>query len=597
MLKPLPQTWDLERFFRGGSESPEFAAYLEELAREAEAFRARAEAAVPPASVQEAGELGALLEQMQTLQMKIRQGGAFISCLGAQNQADRGAVSLGGKLNMIQAQFQAGVNRFDSLLAGMDDARFAELLQQEPWQAIAFNLEERRSQVRDKMAPELEALAGDLAIDGYHAWSSLYDTIVKQIQIPYEQNGKTVLLSAGQFANKLKEADRERRAALFTEWEEAWADQADFCADALNHLAGFRLQLYKHRGWDSVLREPLEINRMSQKTLDTMWSVIEKNKPVFFRYLERIASMLGVERLSWHDLNAPMEGKQMDTSYDEAAELIERQFRKFSPQLADFAVRAFEDGWIEAEDRAGKRPGGFCTAFPVSRESRVFMTYSGAGNMSTLAHELGHAFHQDVMGDVPPLSQRYAMNVAETASTFAEMIVADAALQQAETKEQKLFLLKDKIQRAVTFFMDIHTRFLFETRFYEERKNGLVSVERLNELMVQAQKDAYGGMLDGYHPHFWAAKLHFFKTGVPFYNFPYTFGFLFSSGIYAIALEEGDSFEDRYIALLQDTGRMTVEQLAQKHLGQNLEEPDFWQRAVDLSIEDVRQFLELTEGK
>jgi oligoendopeptidase F len=215
--------------------------------------------------------------------------------------------------------------------------------------------------------------------------------------------------------------------------------------------------------------------------------------------------------------------------------------------------------------------------------------------MSTLAHELGHAYHQHVMNDMPALAQEYAMNVAETASTFAEMIVSDAAVKQASTDEERLALLEDKIQRSVAFFMNIHARFLFETEFYEERQKGLVSVEKLNEMMESAQRRAYKDALGEYHPHFWASKLHFYITSVPFYNFPYTFGYLFSSGLYAAAQREGAAFEDKYIALLRDTGSMTVEELASKHLGVDLTQPDFWQSAVDLAIADVEQFLRMTE--
>ncbi|PJN85883.1 M3 family metallopeptidase, partial [Bacillus velezensis] len=239
---------------------------------------------------------------------------------------------------------------------------------------------------------------------------------------------------------------------------------------------------------------------------------------------------------------------------------------------------------------------GFCTSFPDSGESRIFMTFSGsASNVSTLAHELGHAFHQEAMLQVRQLNRAYAMNVAETASTFAEMIVADAALKQAETKDEKLFLLEDKIQRSVAMFMNIHARFLFETRFYEERKQGVVPAEKLNELMEAAQKEAFCDSLGEYHPHFWASKLHFHITGVPFYNFPYTFGYLFSLGIYARALREKADFEEKYIALLCDTASMTVEDLAMKHLGADLTERSFWEDAVRLAVQDVQEFLELTE--
>jgi oligoendopeptidase F len=335
---------------------------------------------------------------------------------------------------------------------------------------------------------------------------------------------------------------------------------------------------------------------MSKDTLDAMWGVIEKSKDIFVLYLQRKAKLLGVERLSWYDVEAPVGQGSKHFSYDEGAQLIVEQFRRFSPKLADFSVKAFESGWIEAEDRPGKRPGGFCTSFPIAEETRIFMTYAGtASNVSTLAHELGHGYHQHVMNDLPALAQDYAMNVAETASTFAELIVSDAAMKSAVNEEERLTLLEDKIQRSIAFYMNIHARFLFETKFYEERAQGLVSAERLNELMVEAQKEGYQNALAEYHPHFWASKLHFYITEVPFYNFPYTFGYMFSAGIYAEAVRQGAAFEDKYVALLRDTGRMTVEELAQKHLGVDLRRPDFWQSAMDLSVADVHEFLRLTE--
>lgn len=340
------------------------------------------------------------------------------------------------------------------------------------------------------------------------------------------------------------------------------------------------------------------MNRMNEQTLGVMWKVIEANKQPFVEYLRRKAQILGVERLSWHDVDAPLGGEQNSYSFEAAAQLIVEQFALFSQDLADFTTSAFKQSWIEAEDRPGKRPGGFCTSFPVSKQTRIFMTYAGtASNVSTLAHELGHAYHQHVMNDLPVLTQDYAMNVAETASTFAELIVADATVQAAKTDEERITLLEDKIQRSVAFFMNIHARFLFENEFYRKRQEGLVSVKQLNELMVQAQKEAYCDELAEYHPHFWAAKLHFYLTDVPFYNFPYTFGYLFSAGLYAQSIEEGHGFAEKYVALLRDTGIMTVEQLAVKHLGIDLTKPDFWQAAINKTLEDVTLFLQLTESR
>ncbi|MNJ55411.1 Oligoendopeptidase F, plasmid [compost metagenome] len=224
------------------------------------------------------------------------------------------------------------------------------------------------------------------------------------------------------------------------------------------------------------------------------------------------------------------------------------------------------------------------------------MTFGGTvSNVSTLAHELGHAYHQYLMDELPQFNQDYAMNVAETASTFAEMIVADALVKNASDDKQKLSLLADKIGSSISFFMNIHARFLFETRFYERRKHGALSADELSLLMEEAQREAYHGALASYHPHFWASKLHFYITGVPFYNFPYTFGYMFSTGLYARAQREGESFAAKYDALLQDTGRMSVEELASKHLGVDLTKPDFWREAMAVAVADVEAFLKLTE--
>lgn len=596
MKQPLPQTWDLDVLFPGGSDSPEFASFLDETAKQIDTFQEALGEIASIRNPEDSARLAPAVEIMQDMINRIREADSFTACLAAANTADKKALQLSGRIKTLSAAFEATLTRFDEKLSAVPEEVWGELIVREEWKPVAFALDERRTLAKEKLPPEQEALAGDLAVDGYHGWGALYDTVVGHVQIPFEEDGKTVQLSAGQAFNKLHTGDRKVRAELFTRWEKAWADKSDFCSDALNHLGGFRIQLYKHRGWDSIHKEPLQVNRMSGDTLRAMWETVEKNKPVLLRYLERKAKLLGLEKLSWHDVDAPIGQSVKHVSYEEGARIIVEQFRKFSPKLADFAEMAFENRWIEAEDRPGKRPGGFCTSLPVSKQTRIFMTYGGmATNVSTLAHELGHAYHQHVMNDLPPLAQEYAMNVAETASTFAEMIVGDAAVKAAVSREEKLMLLEDKIQRSVAFFMNIHARFLFETNFYEERRHGLVSVERLNELMVAAQKEAYLDALAEYHPHFWASKLHFYITEVPFYNFPYTFGFLFSSGIYAAALKEGAAFEDRYVALLRDTGRMNVEELARKHLGADLTQPQFWQSAVDLSLKDVEEFLEMTK--
>lgn len=593
---PLAQSWDLDSLFEGGSSSPAFARFLEESEAMVPRLKQALEAAQVPVHAADTVRFADIVDLMQRILLRIREAQSFTGCLAAADTSDKKAVQLGDRVKTLAAAYQSALTRLDELLAAIPEPVWKDMMEEDRWKELAFNLQERREAAKEKLPAEQEALAGDLAVDGYHGWGSLYDTVVSRFKLLHEENGSTMELSAGQAFNKLHTGDRKVRSELFRKWEETWADKADYCADALNRLGGFRLQLYKHRGWDSVHKEPLDINRMRPETLDAMWGAIERNKEPLVRYLERKAKLLGVDRPAWHDVDAPLGGDAKTVSFDDGAKLIVDQFRRFSPKMADFAEMAFEKRWIEADDRPGKRPGGFCTAFPVSEETRIFMTYGGtASNVSTLAHELGHAYHQYVMNDMPAMTQEYAMNVAETASTFAEMIVSDAALQLAKDREEKLALVEDKIQRAVAFMMNIHARFLFETRFYDERRKGLVGTDRLNELMLEAQKSAYCGALSEYHPHFWASKMHFYLTDVPFYNFPYTFGFLFSSGLYAQAQREGEAFEDRYVSLLRDTGRMKVEDLAMKHLGADLTRQEFWQSAIDLSLADVSLFMELTK--
>ncbi|WP_112180684.1 M3 family oligoendopeptidase [Paraliobacillus zengyii] len=594
MEKEYKQVWNLDTLFTGGSNSEEFANYMKELEKRLEMLKNDVEQT--QGKMIDGDTLERIVELIRLCTMQLEEMSSFIGCLTAENTQDKYAKILVGKSNSYQAVFDKILTNVDNMLTEIPTERWVSILDSPSIKPIAFVLEERRQITKEKLPAEQEALLADLAVDGYQAWEEMYDAIVGKITIDWEDKNEVKQLSVGQVENKLNDSDRDVRKSAFDKLEAAFTEEADLFTETLNHMAGFRLQTYAHRGWTDVLKEPLSYNRMSQKTLHTMWQAISENKSVFFTYLQRKAELLGVEKLNWYDLEAPITKNSKKVSFDEAAETIVEQFSKFSPKMAQFAQMAFDQSWIEAEDRSGKRPGGFCTSFPDSKETRIFMTYAGnATNVATLAHELGHGYHQHIMDDLDVLNQSYAMNVAETASTFAEMIVADAAVKNAKNKEEKIGLLEDKIQRSVAFFMNIHARFLFETSFYDERKQGFVSTERLNELMEAAQKEAYGNQLDVYDPTFWASKLHFHITDVPFYNFPYTFGYLFSMGIYARALEDTATFETFYNELLYDTGRMRVEDLAMKHLQVDLKDPTFWEEGINLCKQDVEEFLQLTQ--
>lgn len=462
MFKDLSETWDLDVFFPDGSSSPQFAAYLDSLEADTRAMTEE----VAGGEIRGASAWVERLTKIQALTKRFRQAGAFVSCLDAQNVNDRQSRIVGGRLGQLRARFNSMMTLNDRQVMDIPEAEWQALLQDAALKPLAFNLNERRERAKEKLPTEQEVLANSLSVDGYNGWSDLYDLVTGRMTIAVEDKGKTVTLSPGQLSNRMTDPDPAVRSYLMGKWEEAWAKEADLIALALNRLAGFRLALYEKRGWDSFLKEPMEINRMTSQTLDTMWSTIDANKSRLVTYMNRKKQYLGLDKFGWQDYGAPVGKAESKMSYDQAAAFVVEQFGKVSPRMAALAIRAFNERWIEAEDRPGKRMGGFCTSFPESAQSRVFVTFSGSlGNVSTVAHELGHAFHQSVMNDLPPMAQQYAMNVAETASTFSELVVADAAVKLASSPEEKIMLVDDKLHRAVGLLMNIQARFLFETQF------------------------------------------------------------------------------------------------------------------------------------
>ena len=475
--------------------------------------------------------------------------------------------------------------------------------------ANAFFLQDRRQRAGLRLPKLLESLAADLAVDGIHGWSRLYDRISGALRVRVMERGEVVEKSPGQVS--LDSPERSVRENNFFAADKAWTSIADTCADALNHIAGTRLAIYKRLGLTSHLDPPLRYNRMARATLDAMWSAVTARKRVLLKYLAKKAQLLGLDRLAWYDLHAPLPQAaslgERSLSYDRACGQVLETFRGFSSKLGEFAETAMTKKWLEVENRPGKRQGGFCTWFPTARESRIFMTFTNSpDSMSTLAHELGHAYHSHVLRDRPVFLQDYPMNLAETASTFAEAVLneqrleaaqADAVCSGSRSRDEQLVLLDGMLGDAVIYLMNIHARFLFEDHFCTQRAAGEISPARLSELMLAAQREAFCDGLDddGWNPNFWVSKLHFYISSLPFYNFPYTFGYLLSLGVYAMASDFGDQFAQRYGRFLLATGSCETEEAVKTTLGCDLTQPAFWNRSLDIVERRVERFLELAK--
>jgi len=590
-------TWDLGRFFPGGSSSPEFADFRRLIKQDLAAARKDLQKLPSELNSSTREPWASFILKLQAIMEHLHRAHSFIHCLVSADVNDNDAQRIEADLAADGAAYDNLLTALEARAAKQSDEQWETLFATDDMKSIRFFLDERRRIAREKLPVELESLVNELAVDGYHAWNRLYEKLAGDLRADFTgPDGKTKDLSLGQISNMMSHPDRAIRRQAYDKMNETWQPAVELAAMTLNSQAGFRVALYKRRGWDSALKEPLLNYRLRQDSLEAMWRVVAKNTPRLKPFIDAKKRLLGIDRFEWYDQTAPVGGSKQKFPFYDAVEFIVENLRPFSPEMAEFSQMAIDKRWVEAEDRPGKRAGGYCTGSVDIRESRIFMTYSENYNgLRTLAHELGHAWHSWTMRKLSYYGSRYSLTVGEAASTFNELLVTDAALAQAADNDTRLMLLDQKLTNAFVFMCNIYARYLFDCAFYEARKSGTVSSSRLSEIMLEAQKKAFGDLLDpvGFHDLFWATKLHFFLTDAPFYNFPYTFGYLFSNGIYARAQAEGHAFAEDYKNLLRDTGRMSAEDLAQKHLGVDLAHDDFWQSALDRILADVGKFAAL----
>lgn len=589
-------TWDLDSLYPR-PDTPEFKKLLEDFKVELGTLAEESEhlPAPSPASAKGWGDFLEKVEKVFALSYDL---GAFLGCHTAADAENKTYAQVEAMLAATGPQRNQVFTNLELLLREVSAAQLEEFAAADPrLKSVMFFLTDSQANAQLRLPKELEMLAAELGVDGIHAWGRLYDRISGELRVGLMEKGELVQKSTSQV--RVDVMDRSVRQNNFFALEKAWKTVEDTCADCLNHIAGTRLARYKRLGTKDHLDAPLRYNRMKRETLDTMWSVISQRKQTLLKYFERKAQLLGIPRMSWYDQLAPIPAASVSgesLSWDKACDTIIETFTEFSDDFGDFARMALEDRWVEAENRSGKRQGGFCTGLPVKKQSRIFMTFKeSADDMSTLAHELGHAYHSHVLRSQPFLLQDYPMNLAETASTFAEAVLGGKRLNAAKSNAEKLGILNNMLSDSVAFLMNIHARFIFENRFYEERPAAELTSDRLTEIMLEAQKEAYCDAFGEWSNAFWVSKLHFYISGLPFYNFPYTFGYLLSMGLYSTAGDFGADFPQKYRELLIATGCMDAEEAVKSTLGFDLTQPEFWNRSIDVIDQRINDFLAASE--
>lgn len=437
-----------------------------------------------------------------------------------------------------------------------------------------------------------ESLFSEMNISGASAWSDLQSNLTSSLKVDYK--GETITLSG--VRNLAYDPDPEVRRAAFEAELAAYPKIETSVAFALNSIKLQVINEAARRGYASPLAKALDNSAMKQETLDALLTAMQEYMPVFRKYLRAKAKALGHEGgLPWYDLFAPMGKSDKKYTTEDARDYLLNIFGKFDAELHDMVKEAFDNSWIDFFPREGKVGGAFDCAVHSAGQSRVLTNFDGSfSDIVTLAHELGHSFHDRQVYKNSPLNREYSMPVAETASTFNEVLVMNTAISECTDRDTKLALIESQLMDATQIIVDIYSRYLFETSVFANRPQEFLSPERMCELMLDAQKQAYGEGLDEgcMHPYMWLCKGHYYSGGLSFYNYPYAFGGLFARGIYAKYLEEGKPFVETYKQMLRATGTSTVEDAA-KVCGIDLTDVNFWRAGLASIAEQIDEFCQL----
>ncbi len=539
-----------------------------------------------------AGAWEELLLELEAATTKMSAVVRYIECRRAVDTDDAEARASSGTSAALLARYRSLGASMASLLSGATPEVFEALVQRPALWHARQELRRHRAAAATLLAPEFEAIASELRRDGASAWSRLYQDLTGSMKLDLP-GGERVPLAWRR--SLLEHPNAERRQATLDACHEALKEHAGALTAALNAISGTRTTLQQRRG-PSVLDASLQDFRMDRATLNAMHEAVATAQPISRRFLEIKAELLGMRQLGFADLRAPLGlGADTELTWDEGKQLVLDAFGAYRPELADFARRMFDEGRVEAAERPNKRSGAFCSTSKLHGNSMVFMTWRGTlGDVRTLAHELGHAFHGHVMGDLSLWEGAYPMTLAETASIFAEGLVEDHLLASDHmTPEQEAGLLAARLGRSVTYLLDIPMRFGFERQLYDERGRGEWTTEGLCQAMRSWQCLVFGDVLDPTRsdPWFWASKLHFFMDQIRFYNYPYTFGYAFSAGVSAhVKRQTSDEGYATWIRLLRATGGSHVEEVAAEALGVDLRRRAFWDDALAPLADDLARF-------
>ena len=467
-----------------------------------------------------------------------------------------------------------------------------DITQDEYLKQYEFFFKNKKEALKHVLPEDIEEVIAKMKLSSSNAWEFMFNFLTSKASVEFRGEEKTL----SEIRNLAYSEDAQTRKEAFYSELKLYDSIKDSIAFSLNNIKQEVNTTSKMRGFESALAESLENSRLKRETLDALWSSIDDYLPHFRKYFKHKAKLLGYEGgLKFYDLFASIGESNRTFTVEEAQEFLLKHFATFSDDMVQMVKGAFDNNYVDYFPRKGKVGGAFCSNLPYIKQSRVMMNFDGSlSSVLTLAHELGHAYHGLHVENHLPLNWDYPMPVAETASIFNENLIMSAALNEA-SEEEKITLMESQISDCAQITVDIYSRFLFEKEVFDRKLDHFMMSEELEEIMRNAQEKTYGDGLDPetYHPFMWACKPHYYSAGFSFYNYPYSFGGLFSRGLYAIYKENPEGFVEKYQELLHATTINTCEDVA-KVMNIDLTKKDFWLKSLESIKEEIDEFIELT---
>ena len=467
-----------------------------------------------------------------------------------------------------------------------------DITQDEYLKQYEFFFKNKKEALKHVLPEDIEEVIAKMKLSSSNAWEFMFNFLTSKASVEFRGEEKTL----SEIRNLAYSEDAQTRKEAFYSELKLYDSIKDSIAFSLNNIKQEVNTTSKMRGFESALAESLENSRLKRETLDALWSSIDDYLPHFRKYFKHKAKLLGYEGgLKFYDLFASIGESNRTFTVEEAQEFLLKHFATFSDDMVQMVKGDFDNNYVDYFPRKGKVGGAFCSNLPYIKQSRVMMNFDGSlSSVLTLAHELGHAYHGLHVENHLPLNWDYPMPVAETASIFNENLIMSAALNEA-SEEEKITLMESQISDCAQITVDIYSRFLFEKEVFDRKLDHFMMSEELEEIMRNAQEKTYGDGLDPetYHPFMWACKPHYYSASFSFYNYPYSFGGLFSRGLYAIYKENPEGFVEKYQELLHATTINTCEDVA-KVMNIDLTKKDFWLKSLESIKEEIDEFIELT---